>query len=108
LRAPKANAAYWSAKIKRNRNRDIRIWRALRLAGWTSLAAWEASPAHRRCWTARPDNGAQWFARLAQEAEGCCSRSLIKISDWISERPPHWRSFFLCRSCCGALVAIGT
>ena len=30
------------------------------------------------------------------------TRSLIKTSDRISEGPPHWRSFYLRRSCCYA------
>jgi DNA mismatch endonuclease (patch repair protein) len=40
-RAPKANAAYWSAKIARNRARDARVLDALRDAGWKTLTIWE-------------------------------------------------------------------
>lgn len=36
-----ANAPYWIAKIERNRQRDRRVTRALRLAGWTVLRLWE-------------------------------------------------------------------
>lgn len=40
-RKPKDNAAYWSAKIARNRARDAAHVRALRHAGWASLTLWE-------------------------------------------------------------------
>jgi DNA mismatch endonuclease (patch repair protein) len=36
-----ANAAYWVAKIERNRKRDRRVTRALRVTGWTVLRLWE-------------------------------------------------------------------
>ena len=40
-RAPKANAAYWSAKIGRNRARDARVQAELEVIGWRSLIVWE-------------------------------------------------------------------
>jgi DNA mismatch endonuclease (patch repair protein) len=40
-RAPKANAAYWSAKIARNVERDARVQGALAEAGWRALVVWE-------------------------------------------------------------------
>ena len=40
-RAPKANAAYWQAKIARNRARDGATLKALKQAGWRSLVVWE-------------------------------------------------------------------
>jgi DNA mismatch endonuclease (patch repair protein) len=40
-RAPKANAAYWSAKIERNRARDVRVAGELEAAGWRPLTVWE-------------------------------------------------------------------
>ena len=40
-RAPKANADYWSAKIARNRARDIRNAEALTAIGWRSATVWE-------------------------------------------------------------------
>lgn len=40
-RAPKANAAYWSAKIARNRARDARVTGELAALGWRSLTVWE-------------------------------------------------------------------
>lgn len=40
-RAPKANAAYWAAKIARNRARDERTRARLRQAGWRALIVWE-------------------------------------------------------------------
>jgi DNA mismatch endonuclease (patch repair protein) len=40
-RQPKANAAYWSAKIGRNRERDIKHLAALRACGWGVHTVWE-------------------------------------------------------------------
>ncbi len=40
-RAPKDNAAYWTAKIARNRARDSAVTEALAAAGWSSLVIWE-------------------------------------------------------------------
>ncbi|MBW3618122.1 MAG: very short patch repair endonuclease [Proteobacteria bacterium] len=40
-RAPKANAAYWSAKIARNRARDTEAVASLAVQGWTAYAVWE-------------------------------------------------------------------
>jgi DNA mismatch endonuclease (patch repair protein) len=40
-RAPKDNAAYWQAKIGRNRARDVETLRALKRAGWSALVVWE-------------------------------------------------------------------
>lgn len=40
-RAPKGNAAYWRAKISRNRARDGASIAALNAAGWRTLVIWE-------------------------------------------------------------------
>ena len=40
-RQPKANAAYWSAKIARNRARDAETLTALEGKGWRALTLWE-------------------------------------------------------------------
>ena len=40
-RQPKANAAYWSAKIERNRNRDDASEAALLADGWRVVTVWE-------------------------------------------------------------------
>jgi len=40
-RPPKANAEYWSAKIARNRARDIRVQGELRTLGWRVEVVWE-------------------------------------------------------------------
>lgn len=40
-RTPKANAAYWIAKIDRNKARDAAAQTALRRAGWRVLVVWE-------------------------------------------------------------------
>ncbi len=40
-RLPAANRAYWSAKIERNRQRDLATDAALQAAGWTVVRAWE-------------------------------------------------------------------
>ncbi len=47
-RQPKANAAYWIAKIQRNRERDDRNRRDLQASGWRVLEVWE-------CALRRPD-----------------------------------------------------
>lgn len=40
-RAPKTNAAYWSAKIARNRERDAKAVAALEAMGWRAVVVWE-------------------------------------------------------------------
>ena len=40
-RAPKDNAAYWRAKIGRNRVRDAAVQKVLRDNGWKVLVVWE-------------------------------------------------------------------
>lgn len=40
-RQPKANAAYWTAKIERNRARDAAAQAALEAAGWRVVTVWE-------------------------------------------------------------------
>jgi DNA mismatch endonuclease (patch repair protein) len=40
-RVPKANRAYWVAKVARNKTRDGRVRRALKGLGWRSLVVWE-------------------------------------------------------------------
>ena len=40
-RAPKANAAYWSAKIEKNRARDAGALAALADRGWKAVTVWE-------------------------------------------------------------------
>ncbi len=42
-RAPKANAAYWAAKIARNRARDAAALAALSDTGWSALVIWECA-----------------------------------------------------------------
>ena len=40
-RDPKANAAYWRAKIDRNRARDGRNLESLQALGWRAMVVWE-------------------------------------------------------------------
>jgi len=40
-RKPKANAAYWTGKIDRNRARDAAAQAALEAAGWRVVTVWE-------------------------------------------------------------------
>lgn len=40
-RAPKTNADYWTAKIRRNRARDEAVTTTLEALGWRSLVVWE-------------------------------------------------------------------
>jgi DNA mismatch endonuclease (patch repair protein) len=42
-RVPKTNAAYWRAKIARNRVRDASALAALEAAGWRCLTVWECA-----------------------------------------------------------------
>jgi DNA mismatch endonuclease, patch repair protein len=42
-RAPKANAAYWAAKIARNRARDTAASAALEAGGWSVHVVWECA-----------------------------------------------------------------
>lgn len=40
-RAPASNSGYWSAKVKRNVDRDLGTEELLREAGWELIAIWE-------------------------------------------------------------------
>ena len=40
-RVPKQNRLYWTAKIERNRQRDLRTQSELEAKGWTPLVIWE-------------------------------------------------------------------
>src|SRR5689334_11372651 len=40
-RVPKSNRDYWTAKIARNKARDVRAQNDLRDLGWTTLTVWE-------------------------------------------------------------------
>lgn len=42
-RRPKANAAYWSEKLSRNRERDRRAQAALAALGWWAEIVWECA-----------------------------------------------------------------
>jgi DNA mismatch endonuclease (patch repair protein) len=42
-RRPKANAAYWTGKIARNRERDATARAALEAAGWRVVTVWECA-----------------------------------------------------------------
>lgn len=42
-RMPKTNAAYWQAKIARNKARDATVQAALCAAGWTPVIIWECA-----------------------------------------------------------------
>lgn len=43
-RQPSANSDYWTAKVARNRARDLATDEALEAAGWTVLRFWEHEP----------------------------------------------------------------
>ena len=40
-KVPKSNLGYWLPKLKRNRARDRKVHRELRLAGWQIMTVWE-------------------------------------------------------------------
>lgn len=52
-RAPKNNAAYWSAKIARNRARDASALQALAALGWRTLVIWECQARDQNALTRR-------------------------------------------------------
>ena len=52
-RAPKQNAEYWAAKIRRNRTRDAETERALAALGWRAIVVWECELRDRAALTAR-------------------------------------------------------
>jgi DNA mismatch endonuclease (patch repair protein) len=53
-RIPAARRKYWLAKLQRNAQRDRRVQRALRRAGWGVLVVWECQIlAARREWLGR-------------------------------------------------------
>ena len=58
-RKPKANAAYWAAKIERNRARDAAARAALEGSGWRVITVWE-------CGMKAPD----FAGRLVAEVRG--------------------------------------
>lgn len=60
-RKPKANAAYWSAKIARNRDRDATARSALNATGWRVVTVWE-------CGMKTPDFGDRLVAAVRNQA----------------------------------------
>jgi DNA mismatch endonuclease (patch repair protein) len=52
-RMPKANAAYWRAKIGRNVERDRASLAALKASGWSTLVVWECETRERAALVAR-------------------------------------------------------
>jgi DNA mismatch endonuclease (patch repair protein) len=45
---PRARLEYWSAKLKRNVERDRRVTKELRALGWTVLRIWECALSKKR------------------------------------------------------------
>ena len=60
-RKPKANAAYWTAKIERNRARDASAREALQASGWRVVTVWE-------CGMKAPDFPARLVAEVRDQA----------------------------------------
>ena len=60
-RKPKANAAYWTAKIERNRARDAAARAALEASGWRVVTVWE-------CGMKAPDFPARLVAGVRGQA----------------------------------------
>ncbi|MDI6625258.1 MAG: very short patch repair endonuclease [Brevundimonas sp.] len=60
-RQPKANAAYWTAKIDRNRARDAAARAALEAAGWRVVTVWE-------CGMKAPDFAVRLVAEVRDQA----------------------------------------
>ena len=38
---PKTNTDFWTAKIKRNQEHDLEVWRQLEAKGWSVIIVWE-------------------------------------------------------------------
>lgn len=68
---PKSNEGYWSPKIARNRERDVRNLAAVEAAGWRHLVIWEC--AFRRKGEAALDEtvrkAAEWLTEGSGNAE---------------------------------------
>jgi DNA mismatch endonuclease (patch repair protein) len=45
-RIPKSNNEYWTAKLSRNRERDLRNIKNLRADGWRCVVIWECQTKH--------------------------------------------------------------
>ena len=60
-RQPKANAAYWAAKIGRNRARDAAAREALEAGGWRVVTIWE-------CGMKAPDFADRLLAAVRDQA----------------------------------------
>jgi DNA mismatch endonuclease (patch repair protein) len=43
---PRSNLTYWSAKLDRNRERDVQNKKALSRLGWQALTIWECNTRH--------------------------------------------------------------
>ena len=65
-RKPKANAAYWSAKIERNRARDAAARDALAARDWRVVTVWE-------CAIKAPDFAAGLVAEVRDQAAAASS-----------------------------------
>ena len=65
-RQPKANAAYWTAKIGRNRVRDAAVRAALEASGWRVVTVWE-------CAIKAPDFAAGLVAEVRDQAAAASS-----------------------------------
>ena len=53
-RIPAARRKYWLAKLQRNAERDQRVQRELRRAGWGVLVVWECQTMAAKCeWLSR-------------------------------------------------------
>jgi len=65
-RVPKANRAYWTAKVAGNRGRDAAARAALEAAGWRVETVWECALRHPEALAAR---ASAWLdGQLAREA----------------------------------------
>lgn len=60
-RLPRSNRAFWKRKLVTNAERDLRVGRALRKAGWRLLVVWECQ-LHPRKWPATQARIARFLA----------------------------------------------
>ena len=80
-RQPKANAAYWIAKIGRNRVRDVAARQALEADGWRVETVWE-------CELRDPGLKGRLLAAAGQAATSISSGSASPAADRTSDSAP--------------------
>lgn len=79
FRVPKTRAAWWEAKLKGNRERDLKNQRALRKLGWTVRVVWACEMRNLAAAEALRKKLETWFAEDEEVGK-------------VAERPPPYGS----------------